>query len=97
MTELGITAPELARRAGVDPTTVRALIKSERWPRDSTRRRISRALGWPDGEVARIALTDPPPLSAIPTEDLVRELCRRLGGCETPDTWELRTRRAKRP
>ena len=77
--------PEFARRAGLDPTTVRAIVNGTRWPRDSTRAKLRTALGWPNGEITRVAIRATPALSAVSTADLVRELCNRLNGHEPPD------------
>ena len=58
--ELDMTQDELAKRAGIDPTTVRNLERREgpRWPIARTRARIEKALLWPNGEIERLALED---------------------------------------
>jgi transcriptional regulator with XRE-family HTH domain len=78
MKELGLTAPRLAEKARVDPTTVRALITGTRWPRDDTRERITAALDWPPEEISRRVLAGRVPLDDVATADLIRELCRRF-------------------
>lgn len=78
MTELRTTAAGVARRAGVDPKTLRALLAGESWPRSETRARLEAALGWGDGEIARQAMAGAQlSLEAVPTADLLAELCRR--------------------
>jgi transcriptional regulator with XRE-family HTH domain len=78
MQELGLTAVQLAAKAGLDPSTVRAVLDGRRWPTERTRSRLAAALGWEVGEVARRALSGHVPLSEVPTERLLRELCRRF-------------------
>jgi transcriptional regulator with XRE-family HTH domain len=77
MAELGMSVAELAEKAGVDPTTVRAFLAGRRWPHASTRAKVARALGWKLGDAARAAFQEQS-LAHIPTRELVRELCRRL-------------------
>jgi hypothetical protein len=83
-----LTVPKLARRAGVDPSTVRALVKGRRWPSPRTFFAINRALEWPDGELGRRTMM-PEDLDAIldsaPVEMLIGALCRRLQGRHSPD------------
>ena len=76
MEELDLTPNDIARAAHLDPTTVRALIRGERWPRESTRARINKVLGWPHGEVTRRAFV--PALDQISTPELARELYERV-------------------
>lgn len=79
MRELGLSVSELADKAGVDPTTVRALMAGTRWLRDDTRARIISALDWPPGEISRrVWAGRTVALAEAPTADLVRELCRRF-------------------
>lgn len=49
--QLKMSTPELARVAGVDPKTVRALESGERWPQDTSRAKIEKALGWAAGSL----------------------------------------------
>lgn len=44
----------LARTAGVDTKTTRALEAGERWPRDMSRLKIERALGWASGSLDKV-------------------------------------------
>lgn len=78
MKELGLTVAELAAKAGVDPGTVRGLITGRRWLREDTRERITTALGWPRGEIARRVWTGQIAIEQASTEDLIHELCRRF-------------------
>ena len=55
---LGMTQLELAEAAGVDAKTVNGVIRRGVWPYARTRARIEAALGWPPGEMARIAAED---------------------------------------
>lgn len=78
---LGRTA--LARRAQIDPKTLRALLTGSRWPRVAVRARIESALGWPAGEIHRRALGARPvtaDLARFPELDLLGELTRRARG-----------------
>lgn len=77
MNELGLTVTQLAAKAQVHPSTVRALINAGRPLNTSTRERIMTALGWSLGEVGR-RVYGPPRLEDVPTEDLTGELCRRF-------------------
>lgn len=83
MNELGLSTPELASRAGVDPTTVRAFLRGSSWPRETTRAKLARALGWRVGDAARIAVAGHMQLQSVSTRELLKELCRRVD--EWPD------------
>lgn len=74
MQELGLTTTQLAEKAGVDPTTVRAFINGTRMLRDETRCKLLTALGWGPNELARRAWA----LANFETGELVGELCSRL-------------------
>jgi transcriptional regulator with XRE-family HTH domain len=76
MNDLGLTVPKLAKDAGVNQSTIRALLAAQRWPRAATRQAINHALGWPMGELARRAASTPD-LRDFSTSDLLAELCRR--------------------
>jgi transcriptional regulator with XRE-family HTH domain len=76
MNDLGLTVPKLARAAGVDQSTIRALLACQRWPRAATRQAINHALGWPMGELGRRAAS-PPDLRDFSITELLAELCRR--------------------
>lgn len=77
MTEMDMTAAQLADKAGVDVTTVRRLLRGDVWPRKPTRAKVLSALNLPDGELARRAL-DLTGLAAYTTVEIVRELCGRF-------------------
>jgi predicted transcriptional regulator len=78
LAELRITTTELAAKAGLDPTTVRAFLRGDRWPHASTRAAINTALGWCEGEIARRALRGSATLDDTSTEDLAREVYERV-------------------
>jgi transcriptional regulator with XRE-family HTH domain len=67
--ELGLTQKELALRAGVAERTVQNLEGGKR-PQPLIRGKIEKALGWPPGEMERIARTEPEPKSLVPQEVL---------------------------
>lgn len=72
--ELGLTQQQLATMAGVDVKTVGSLESRGRWPIARTRAAIERAMGWPPGEMARIADEEPaPPALSEATQRLMRE------------------------
>lgn len=50
-----MTQQELARTADVDTKTIWNLETKGRWPIARSRARIEKALGWPQGELERIA------------------------------------------
>ncbi|MGV9666978.1 helix-turn-helix domain-containing protein [Nocardia niigatensis] len=52
--ELGMDPTTLARTAGVDTKTTRALEAGERWPRDMSRLKIEKALGWTAGSLDKV-------------------------------------------
>jgi transcriptional regulator with XRE-family HTH domain len=56
---LGMTQAQLADAAKVDAKTLGDLIRGRRWPIAKNRARIEEALGWPPGEIARIASAPP--------------------------------------
>lgn len=78
MRELGMTAPQLAEKAEVHPSTVRALLRGARWPRAGTRDRIIAALDWTADGLTRRVWGGRVALKDATTEDLVRELCQRI-------------------
>ncbi|MFE3196231.1 hypothetical protein ACFXHA_45050 [Nocardia sp. NPDC059240] len=51
---LSMDPTTLARNAGVDTKTTRALEAGERWPRDMSRLKIEKALGWSAGSLEQI-------------------------------------------
>lgn len=80
--ELGLTQKQL----GMDPSSYRAFVAGTSWPQARTRAKIEVALGWPVGEIARIALTaasvenegDDPDMSALMRSDLPDDVKLRL-------------------
>jgi len=74
---LHTNAAAIARRAGIDPKTLRALLAGESWPTAATRARICEALDWPIGELSRRAL-DGGGLETYTTRDLLVEVWRRV-------------------
>lgn len=83
MRELGLTASELAEKADLDPTTIRALLGGRRRVREETWERVLAAVNLPRGDVTRQMWA----VSQAPTEDLIHELCRRVdSGHEVPGT-----------
>jgi hypothetical protein len=75
---LHTSATAVARRAGVDPKTVRGLISCAHWPTAATRARIETALDWPAGEITLRAVTNHDGLEAYDTVTLLAEVCRRI-------------------
>lgn len=53
--ELDWSQADLAREAGVNANTITAIIKYGRWPKDETREKIEKALGWPKGRIEELA------------------------------------------
>jgi transcriptional regulator with XRE-family HTH domain len=78
MKELGLTVPQLAKKAGISPATVRSFIRGERRLHDDTIERLVAALDWAPGEISRRVWGGWITLADASTVDLVRELCRRL-------------------
>lgn len=81
-----MTQNQLAAAAQVDAKTVGDLIRARRWPIAKSRGRIEAALGWPPGEIARIAAQDdaaprratPEGLVAAIYDELPPERARRV-------------------
>ena len=67
---LGMSREDLAAKAKIDPKTIYNLEKNGKWPIARTRARIETALGWPDGEMARIAADQQPEPRRIPPDVL---------------------------
>lgn len=75
--ELRMTQRELGAAAGVDTKTIGNLESRGRWPIARSRALIEKALGWPSGELERIAAAeDEERQPAVPPEMLI--LIRRL-------------------
>src|ERR1700734_1228672 len=81
--QLGMTQQELADAAGVDSKTIYNLESRGRWPIARTRALVEKALGWPVGEMQRIAENDggEPEPDILP--DGVRDDIRR--GASSPE------------
>lgn len=67
--ELGLDREELAAAAGIDPKTVYNMERRGKWPIAVTRAKIEGALGWPSGEMERIASAPVP----VPEPDALAE------------------------
>lgn len=83
METLRTNAAGVARAAGVDPKTIRAVLAGRSWPRSGTRARIEAALGWPEGELTRRAAANGATIENTSTLVLLAEVCRRVeaGDC----------------
>jgi len=73
-----MTQQELADAADVDTKTIGNLERRGKWPIARTRARIEKALGWPPGEMERIASeeSEQPPPSLVPEglrQDIMNE------------------------
>lgn len=76
--EMGLSVPAFAGKAGVDPTTVRAMLKGERWPQQRTLDALTDALGLPEGEISRRVLgASSGGLEGYTSAALIAELHRR--------------------
>lgn len=53
--QLGLSQADLAAKARVNASTLSFLETGKRWPRPPSQLRITRALGWPDGQLEKIA------------------------------------------
>ena len=82
--QLDMTQQQLADAAGIDIKTIGNLERRGRWPIARTRARIERALGWPPGEMQRIAESRPEPAPVIP-DSLMATIRRSL----PPDKQEI--------
>lgn len=76
MHQLGMTARAVAEAAGVHPATLSAFLNGHRWPRQDTRDRICRVLGWAPGEMARRGVHGDG-LARYPLDELLDEIRRR--------------------
>ena len=70
--ELDMTQQQLSAAAGVDSKTIGNLESRGRWPIATTRARIEKALGWPSGEMERIASLEPAPAVPPGLADYIR-------------------------
>ena len=55
MGELGLTQEALAKRSGLDLSTVNTFVNGHTWPQVRTRAKLETALEWPVGQLGRIA------------------------------------------
>ena len=72
-----MTQSELGAAAGVTTKTIGNLESRGRWPIARTRAQIEEALGWPSGEMARIAAREEEKQPLIPP-DLLALIRRRF-------------------
>lgn len=68
----GWNVRDLAAAAGVDYGTAADLVGAKRWPRNTTRAAIEKALGWPAGSIARVADGDAAPGASSSAHQEVR-------------------------
>lgn len=66
--ELGLSRAATAKLAGVDPKTLQSLERDERWPHDTNRVKIERALQWAPGSLDTIRDGGEPTELQQPTE-----------------------------
>lgn len=75
-----MTQQQLADAAAVDSKTIYNLESRGKWPIARTRASIEKALGWPLGEIQRLAETEPRPnLYPNVPPDLAEYILRRHG------------------
>lgn len=72
--ELGMTQKQLADESGVAERTIGSLERGIRWPNARNRARIDTALGWPAGELHRIATREDERPRHRPVSDELRRL-----------------------
>ena len=82
MAERRLSPAAVQRAAGVDPKTLRALLRGDRWPTLPVRGRVERALGWEPGELLRrargvMATAPAAGLAGVSTDELLAEVVRR--------------------
>lgn len=78
--EMHATPTAVARAAGIDPKTIRALIRGDHWPKDAIQERIENVLRWNPGTVHARSVrsgTDIT-LESLTDVELADELARRL-------------------
>lgn len=56
--QLELSQAALASAAGVDAKTLRSLERGERWPQDTSRAKVERALGWKEGTLHALFVGD---------------------------------------
>lgn len=78
MREASWTSAALARSARIDPRTLRAFLKGERWPRLDVRQSIEGALGLSPGALVAVAVDGGEmDLRSVASADMLEELLRR--------------------
>lgn len=92
--EMGLSIAAFAALAHVHESTMRRVMAGQVWPHQSTRDKLSAALGWPAGEVARRAMS-PSPLHVYTTAELVGELCYRFHGVHRAEPGKIHAFRAR--
>jgi len=78
--EMHATRTEIAKAAGVALTTLRAIIRGDRWPTDTVQEQIEATLRWRPGEMTVRAVRTSADLTVAMLSDaeLSLELTRRL-------------------
>jgi predicted transcriptional regulator len=78
--ETHTTPAAIARAAGVDPKTVRSLIRGDHWPTDDVQERLEKALDWQPGQIHMCSVRDAPAgaIDNLTDAELAVELARRL-------------------
>jgi transcriptional regulator with XRE-family HTH domain len=99
--EMHLTVPKVAAAAGIDQSTLRALIQGRRWPHQDTRARVCRVLHWPEGEIYRRGMDEFDGLAHYSLSELLIEVARRLDEMVAPEPesdlpLDLRTSRMTR-
>ena len=76
----GATLTGVAREAGVDPKTLRSLMRGEHWPSDDVQDRIERTIGWQPGQIHMCSVRDVAAgaIDGLTDAELAVELARRL-------------------
>lgn len=87
----GLSRPDVARAAHIDPRTLTRFIAGEQWPRTEVRARIENVLGWAAGEIQRRARDGVESLSGYTERDLLVELQRRLREADPQNKGLLKT------
>lgn len=78
--EMHATPTAVARAAGIDPKTVRALIRGDHWPGDAIQERLERVLRWRPGALQACSVRGSMAgsMEDLTDTELADELARRL-------------------